>query len=708
MPRPTSQDLTRVNLQTNQAAAPDLGVFQSLNVQARSSRGAEMAQGLADVLGVATPIANDQIERLSEKRTTKGIADASLGRIDNEKLKRDIAYADGVEHVQTKQKIFSARAEWAEHYAQNVDKTIPTAEVARVYDDFMKERLGEVAETNPKMAAKMAPEYIEGMQQLVVGHQAQLTKQHIVLAENVMQQEIADAATRGVPVDFPELVRAHYQLTGDLVGSSTTAINAIGQIAVQQGKPELLSQLPTTITLDNGKSVVNADFTSEQRERISQFRQAADAQWVKNHYVERTVQKSGIEKGWLDTLSAGGTIPWADLEAQMKVPLEDHPLFTQDELISYYQRNLAAQEAQKDTVMFGGMSPDKPYYMQQGMLDADGKVITKERIQNQVNREVESTMQSIVESSGGEVPAPVAMAIAAREVTATEAYPYEPLVSTFINVPLDDKQTFANVADAYAELPITQRNKYVPDADRRALFERYIARRDAVGGKASVEELATADPELERRNLEANRATLTKIEAGIGDEYLERSFLPWNDSVQVKELHNSPYAVRSISEGVRLRVARHGMAPDTAREAATKDFLQGHILTKTQHGYRAIPRVAGVTDLVGEGIDWIERQLPEVGKAKGVEIPKGSYLQFDPTSRDNAEMVVAGPDGMLIAPGVLRFPLHRIERTYRANRDTGWQQLREESTREQQNRAREEQRQLDRAFGRDISIQPKL
>jgi hypothetical protein len=688
MPRPTSNQVARVQLDTNQGNPGGLGVFQSLDVRAPAPKSAQLAQGLADVLGVAIPMANDAIERRSETETSGGIRDASFGKIDDERLKRGLAYRTGVEHVEVKKALYGAQAEWQESYGQ-MDKTLPADEVARRFDGFMKERLGEIAQRDPKLAAKMAPTFLHSMQELVVSHQAQLTKQHIVEAELVMQQGIADSLTRGVPVDFASEVTPLFQLTGDFEAAVNAGIEAVGQKAVELGRPDLIKQLPTTIALGSGESIVNGDFSPAQRLRIEEFRKAADAKWVQNHHVERTVAKSGIEKNWLDLLGSGQIVPWEQLEAQMKVPLEEHPLFTQDELMLYYRQNLAAQQAQDDSLMFGGLDNTRPYYMQQGMLDANGKVITKERIQNQTNREVEAVMQQIIQSSGGEVPAEVAMAIAAKSVTATHAYPYEPLKSTLENAPLDQPQVFANAANAYSELPVTQRAKYVTDPKRRADFETFLSRRDSVGAQRAVEEIATADPDLVEKNLQANRPAIRKAAEDIGSMRLSgKNWSPLGgDDVFVSDLVDSGYALRTIEQGIELRVGRHNMSPEAAREAATQDFMSTHMILETQRGYRALPRVPGTTDVLGEAVDWIERVLPSVGKQKSVEVPEGSYLVLDPTTRDNAVFVVRGPTGEVIAPGVLRFPAQNIERKFRETNPTGdWKQRQIESAKETRRR----------------------
>jgi hypothetical protein len=159
--------------------------------------------------------------------------------------------------------------------------------------------------------------------------------------------------------------------------------------------------------------------------------------------------------------------------------------------------------------------------------------------------------------------------------------------------------------------------------------------------------------------------------------------------VFVSDLVDSAYASRVIAQGTELRVARSGMSAEAARAAAVKDFLQTHMIVPTQRGYRSLPRLQGVTDALGEGVDWIERQLPALGRQKGLEVPAGSYLATDPTSRDNATFIVLDPMGFPVAPGVLRFPAQNIERKFReVNPTGGWKKRQVESEAETQRRAR--------------------
>jgi len=134
------------------------------------------------------------------------------------------------------------------------------------------------------------------------------------------------------------------------------------------------------------------------------------------------------------------------------------------------------------------------------------------------------------------------------------------------------------------------------------------------------------------------------------------------------------------------------MPAEAARAAAVKDFTTTHMIVSTQRGYRPIPRLPGVTDTLGEGIDWIERLLPEVGRAKGLEVPQGSYLALDPSTRDNAVFIVLDPTGYPVAPGVLRFPAQSIERKFREVNPSGdWKRRQVESAAETERRAYQQQ-----------------
>lgn len=689
MSRPASHEITQIALRTNQGSPTNLGVFQSLNVRAVPDKAGQIALGLADVLGASMPLLEAHTEKNGEEDAARGVADSTYGKIDDKRLARNEQYKQGVESIESKKTIFAARAAWQQHYAEEVDKTLPAAEVAKQYDDFMRERLGSIAETNPKLAAKMAPEYIHGMQELVVGHQTMLTKQHISDAESTMQAEVIDASQRGATLDFFNLVDDHYKLTGDKNASYAAGINAIGQQAVELGRPDLLDVIPTGLgeAKEGEEPPLNPDFTAEDRQRIDQFREAAKAKHYELNKVERARFKMMQEWQWNDMIRSGTPV-------NNKVffdYLEEDGLWSEAELTSWRERFFQAQLSRKDQVLFNdGLDPGKPYYMQIGMLDVNGEKITKERVQAQTNRDVEASLQALVEQAPEGTPQEVLLAKAAVSVTATQAYPYEPLKNTFESAPLDDKQTFANVANAYAELPVTQRASYVPDANRRASFEQYIARRDVLGeqgAQKAVEEMQLIDNDLFEQNIKANSKALRQSEEQIGSEYLQNAaFYEFGrDDVQVSDLRDAGYAQRIIAEGMRLRVGR-GQPVEAARKNATKDFLSTHMLIKSKSGYRAIARISGVTDVLGEGIDWIEEHLPEIGNQKGVEVPEGSYLRYDFSSRDNATFVVVDPDGMPL-PGMSRFVPQAIERKYRELHPQGnWRQVRDKQLQEQRRR----------------------
>lgn len=684
MARPTTQQTTRVQLSANQGSAPSLRVYQSLNVQAAAPKSAQIAQGLADALGVITEVAPEVIERSAETNAKRGTSDATLGRVDNEALKQDLAYRDGVDAITSKQAIFQARALWQAHYAEEVDKTLPADEVARQYDEFMKNQLGETLQRNPRIISKMSGEYMRGMQETIVGHQAQLTAQHMQLANNVLQQEVIDD-----PSNFLLHVQDHVKLTGDTDKSIATGIDAVGIEAVRTGNPELLKAIPLGLIGDDGAQSDNPDFNSDHRAAIERYTEAATAAYLKNHSVARALAKSDVEKGWKDSLAAGIPIPWDDLMGQLK---GEHPLFSQDEVMGYYAQNKALEEALKDHLAFDGLDPTMPFYMQQGRLDATGKEITKERITRQVNRMVEATYQSIV-SADPDMPKAFAMSRAAVLTTATEAYPYEPLKSTFENVPLDDLQTFANVADAYAELPVTQRAKYVTDPNRRADFEMYLQRRDIVGDKVAVQELASRDPELAERAINSFRREINETPGKVGGALLQGS--NWNpfgdDDVTIDSLMDSAYAKRVVTENTQIRIGRGAASVESARKGAIEDFKATHMIVPTDKGYRTIPRVAGVTERFGLAVDWAEQNMATTASKLGHKgtLPEGYRLVFDPMSRDNAAMIVVDEDGMPVSPGVLRFSPQRLEAIYREKNPNGvWKGVEAQSLLETQRRAK--------------------
>ena len=660
--RPVTQDVTQIALNTNQGNPQNLGVFQSLDVRAPNSKSGEMAQGLADVLGVAMPFANKWIADESERETQQGIGDATVGKIDPEKARRGIAYKAGVENVETKKMIFGARAAWQAEYAENVDKTLPAAEVAKLYDDFMKEHLGEIAKTNPKMAAKMAPEYLHGMQELVVNHQNQLTKQHIAEADAVMEQEVVDAIGRGDVINFMELIENRVALTGDWEGSRTLGIRAIGEQAIASGRPELMESIPTGITREDGSESVSEDFTAEQRALVSSFREAALAKKLANERFVRGLVKAELLTDWDRRIEAG--VPPSDAEIMAQWDDAENPLFKDiDELIPWMTRSNAARLKIGDAALVnGGFDPNTPYYWQIGSKDTNGKEITKERVQEQVNRDVE-TQIGVERQLDPDASDTVIMARAATKVTATQAFPWENLKSVFTYAPLSDPQAFANAAETFAAIPPEQRATYVPDENRRADLEAYLNRRDTKGqgkGNEAIDELVTVDSDLVKKNLQANRKGLSDADEKIPALVLQDGF--WND-IEVNELFDSTYAQRIIGESTRLRVGR-GQNIEEAQQGALKDFTNTHMIIDSGGTKRSIKRIPGVTAKVGEAISWVEDHLDSIGKSKGVEIPPGSRLQRDFMSRDDTTFIVIDPTGYPVSPRLLRFPAAQMERTY--------------------------------------------
>jgi hypothetical protein len=663
MARPVEQKISTIALKTNEGNAPKVGVFQSLDVRA-SSKNADLANGLKDILGVGMTLGAEHIKQRSETEATQGIADASLGRIDDERLKKGLAYRAGIETVTAKRTVLEAKSAWDQHYAENIDKRMPTEDVAREYDSFMKERLGAVAEGNAKFAAKMAPEYMRGMQELVVGHQSRLTKQFLDEAVLVAQAEMADRAAAGLPIEAEAHVNTIYGISGDAKLGTDTVVQTIGVLAMTTGNVKVLDEIPIFYEDGDGKKH-SIQYSPEQRARIEQFREAADRKRLENLGVERIAQKMGIEKRWMDMQAAGLPVPWEELTAQN---VEDS-VFGQNELMAYYAKNLALENANRDATQLGTVREGVPYYNQVGMVDDFGKKITQERVQDHFNRSVEARLAALQEQMPEADPIQL-MAIAATAESAQHSMAYEPLKSAFMNAPLSDPQAFIKYGHIYAEqIPPHMRATFVPDKDRRMLFAEYQRRKDSMGAQKAAEvvaQMAQGDPDVMDENVRAARPGIDKAARDIDKLFLRDTAWFWQDAdVQMKEVVNKNYASARLKATAVDIARRTGVDGEIAVKMASEELMSTHMLVQSGKGFRLFPLIEGVSMDIGQAVEWLEAEaLPKLAASRGINVPQGSYLSFDPSNHGNKQLVVIGPDLYPIRPDELRFDPRTLEQEY--------------------------------------------
>lgn len=636
MARPTVERLNRrPGFGLQQGGTERLTVAASLSSVPGPNLG---AQRLLEALGRGAGLLQNKLVDDAAKRTTQevqqGQLDSMLGAVDEERRQKVEAYASGVYRKEIERQTREALANWeVEKQRLGLEDADPGTLVA-AQDEYMREQLGDLAD-DPEAAAVIGAIYGPALNQAYVQQADKLAR-----AQQERNQETALGNAMGRMKDgtwdYEEFVSEH----SSILPRSTVveiAVTAAVQFANNPDNPDenLIDQLlPDKITLDDGQVVDGPRHSGRFKEFIERGKAAAKAARLEKASVERAVLKSNMEKEWIDNPLS---FDYATLVRELRRP---DPLFSQPELISYYKAALAAEErqlTQADLLDFALAYPDIRLRTLRGALGPDGDPISDEEIQETIDRLVEREV-----ALTGRPVEEVASAYTRRE-----GYVYRPVANDLRRIPPTDAELWPKAVEQYFRLEPAIRELYVPDDEKRALFERSYALMSSNVPREQIGELlGKMDPNILKRNMDTFRQKWNKQRERIGKITVDgRGLLP---DIRVQDLANGPAIAAEIERRAEVRVEM-GADPTTAMSQATEEVLASYVLLPGpgRGKHLLLPRTEDVTDDFSRTVDWFYRNITSFFRDNNIDAdPKKVRLATVPGSDQNTILTLVDEDGV--------------------------------------------------------------
>lgn len=265
MPRQTTtqkRQRAQVQLQTN---TPGLDVVAPMDVQT-----APADQGWASLqraLGVAAPLmaANKQARDTQSKE--QGAADRKLDRVDNERLKRESSYADGVAEASAVVQVNAALVE-AEAYANELPEgTSPSDRIDRM-DQFLKGELGPLL-NDPLARRVVADHYQNFLEKKGAQFVAVAREEHQRTVEEATSIELT-RVLEGDDVDIAGWVnRMAPTYPGGRSALWGTVVEHVAQRIEETNDPSLRALLPDKVVTEDNQTIDSPVRSAKNRARIN-------------------------------------------------------------------------------------------------------------------------------------------------------------------------------------------------------------------------------------------------------------------------------------------------------------------------------------------------------------------------------------------------------------------------------------------------------
>lgn len=263
MPRPTQQQKIVVRATpAPESQAPQLGVVAPID-GVRAAPAGSGWQGLAQSLGMLTnaaaPVIQANMGARQKADTADGQADAILGQVDPERVKRSTAYADASHEVNVIKQYQAAQDAVMARAATELDAGKPYPDQAAQLDQWMKEELGGLAQ-DPRAKAIIAPRYQKFIENATNGILKNQVEARANEALDTTKADIASSFTASGTIDIGSAVNRLTPLLGDKVKARDAVVNMVNDLAVDTASKggdwkAVIGTLQQDITLPDGSKI---------------------------------------------------------------------------------------------------------------------------------------------------------------------------------------------------------------------------------------------------------------------------------------------------------------------------------------------------------------------------------------------------------------------------------------------------------------------
>jgi len=622
--------------------APSLQVNAPLNVQTGPSGAEQVAQALGLVSKVASPILQDKIKRDAFDRTSAGQNAAVLNKVDAKREAEDNLYARGVKFATKERSVRNALAEVDRKIAETGADMAPEQR-AQARDEMLKSLLGDMV--NDPESAGIAAKLVEPWQtRNRAADNLEVIKEAQDETMRAEAENIKDGMTDGT-FNYATSVARLAPVIGR-EAAVETVIDSVGAAAVNLRDERLIDTvLPESVTLADGQVIDGPRKSQKHQAKLDQYRELAHKARLEDLSQVRREDKQVFEKDWISN-----PLNFTEQHYDAFTKQVDS-LFSEDELNSYWRaRNAELERMQNgtETQSLRALYPGLRLRQLEGRLASDGKPVTPTELQQIANSEIERAAFLT-----GRAPQDVA-----SEYTAIEGYVYQPMANDLQMAPPSDTELWGAATEQYFKLSPKVRELYVPDGNKRALYERTQSLLGSGKKPAEVGEMLNRqDDKAIKANLDAVETLFNKKVAKIGRRELSDG--GWfGASTSVGNIANSKAISFEIKKRARERVGA-GADPETAVAAATKEVVDTYVLVPGPSRDKSIllPRTREITDGFDKTVEWFYSQLPVWLEANGYDQKAGDVrLTTMPGSDQNTILTLVDRDGMVLDMGIAWSP----------------------------------------------------
>jgi hypothetical protein len=672
---------------------------------------APASQGWAQLqnalLGTAAPLLKEKKQKDDAEALAQGVADQRLNKVDQERVNRQEKYADGVFNAKVTTEAASALREIDERAAKELPFDATVEEAAAWFDAQAQTELGPLA-ADPKARRAIHEMYADALERFTGRKTVENREQNRQEVISAMEVQVA-RAVEGGDIDAQLIINDAAGVLG-----RTEAAALYGEMIAQRAEAEndesILSLLPDKVITEDGQTI-DSPFRSLRnkarielaRERIKKHKYEVEAparEWDNAQFI------FGIE----DRITQG--LPIEDL-LQEGVTSRG---FTDTQVNAFRNKALAekakvdkkrSDEAEKRAALksVGGRSWLDTYGVK-------GGVSSMKEAQYYTDLSYEQALIGLGQKTGKQVPlngkalADPANARELEEIMRVGAHfrlPSTALKSYLSEFNPAMGETVLERLPLYASVKAHGQASWYMTPESEAQMELALTAQRA--GQKPEQIMATlqraADP-AQRKFVQENREKAQKLVMNQEREVLNA----WRDA-DTKALGNVGMVKTRLSELTDL-YATYDIPPQKAAEMANRRFNETHYAVKVDGVVYALPESTEYDSAAAAvAVESFSKLAQMAATEAGDPSPSNATMkvEFGVNGR-GITAYYAGSDGLPINDE--RFNMQELIDVALARDPSGYRRD-VEANREAQNLRRYQYRRLeDKAFGRDISIQPKM
>jgi len=667
MARSTSSRRHRggVDFAPNTERAPGLGVYAPLNVQAAPGGLSNLSRALGIVGEAAMPILAEKAHESGRKRTEAGLTAARTGSVDEKRAAQDELYRRGAHHGEAERQTLETIQQYEARYANEFDKSAGVAELVADFDAFAQESLGHYLE-DPDVAPILADRLSKYLARKTTEHNEVLIgERRNRMLETVVASVAFDLDHEG-ETDFNGQVQKLAPFI-PLTQANAVVMDAIGNYATAHGVPEILDTIPEFITREDG-SKIPLRANPLIAEKIRNYRAAAQAEYDRQHAVEKETRLANVFAGFSEQLAAGVRLSW---DKQL-LPLVQNGDISWETAVSWYNRGIDSsveKQSLADDMQF--LLAGNRWQLTVGDLDESGNRITKERWQH--------ALDSLVQAAPEEQQ--LQMALMLSRMHSLPASKFKTQLNDVIATDealAANLQLYTTLSDQSPDLL----HLYV-DGDRRAQYEAMLRMQRAGMRPADIiEQIRARDRKFAD---EQWRLYERDVHKAIGDATLPTP--GWFGTrlfggTAVEDVVNKDYVRKRIADQARLLVENGASeSVEDIVSTAAKAIYDSHVMVDLGRGQRAlVERWPGAPDDLSDFMTYVRTSWLEGNEqALGLDPEDGPVTLDVATYGDSAREIVFRQNGYRVGKSI---PLDQLYAAYvQAVKVDKWNAARERAAR---------------------------